>query len=297
MDNKENTEGSSRSGLLLMLACCTIWGLQPLYWRLCAGMDTIFLMACRAVFGSALLLLLLKLMGKLPMLWAAMGDKEIMKREVPAAVFLFGDWFVYLWAVQNGRVMECSLGYYIMPLVVFVFGACIFKERFTKRHILVLLIVVAGIIISGGSFGSFPAVAVSLSLMFAIYAAIKKSLTMDYEISTTLEIILLTPLAVLASVLYGDPSTAALNVTNLLLLIGAGLVTAGPMLLYALSVKKLPLMTVGILGYLSPTLAIVCSLILGESLTPRKLLSFAVIWLGIAVYMLSEKRQTAASVK
>lgn len=290
---EKNKPDSGRSGLWLMLACCSIWGFQPLYWHLCAGMDTIFLMSCRAVFGAALLLLLLRVSGKLPQLWAAMRDREIMKREIPAALFLFGDWFVYLWAVQNGRVMECSLGYYIMPLVVFVFGACIFKEPFTKRHILVLLIVVAGIVISGGGFGAFPIVAVSLSLMFAIYAAIKKSLTMDYEISTTLEIILLTPPAVLASLLFGDAGSVAPNVTNLLLLVGAGLVTAGPMLLYAMGVKKLPLMTVGMLGYVSPTLAIFCSLILGESLNLRKLLSFAVIWLGIAVYMLSEKRETA----
>ena len=112
-----------KKGISAMLCCFLIWGFQPLYWYLCEGMETFFLLACRIIFAAVCCVLLLKLQGKLPQLKAAFCDKQVLKREIPAAVLLFLDWAIYLWAVQNGRVLECSLGYYIQPLVVFTFGA------------------------------------------------------------------------------------------------------------------------------------------------------------------------------
>ena len=98
---------------------------------------------------------ILWIQGKLPQLWAVFRDKAVLKREIPASLFLFGDWMVYLWAVKNGHVLECSLGYYIQPLVVFAFGALIFKEKVGWRHLVALAFVVVGIVLSAGGFGSF----------------------------------------------------------------------------------------------------------------------------------------------
>ena len=123
-----------KKGLTAMLGCFLIWGFQPLYWYLCGDMDTFFMMANRIVWAAVCCVMILWVQGKLPQLWAAFRDKQVMKREVPAAVFLFGDWIVYLWAVKNGRVLECSLGYYIQPLVVFAFGAVVFHEKISWRH-------------------------------------------------------------------------------------------------------------------------------------------------------------------
>ena len=180
-----------KKGLTAMLGCFFIWGFQPLYWYLCGGMDTFFLMASRIVWAAVCCVLLLWMQGKLPQLAAAFKDKQVMKREIPAAVFLFGDWIVYLWAVQNGRVLECSLGYYIQPLVVFAFGAVIFKEKISWRHFVIIAIVVVGIVLSTSGFGGVPYVTIALAAMFAIYAAIKKSLTIDSIVSTTMEIIMM----------------------------------------------------------------------------------------------------------
>ena len=278
-----------KKGLTAMLGGFFIWGFQPLYWYLCGGMDTFFLMASRIVWAAVCCVLILWIQGKLPQLAAAFKDKQVLKREIPAAVFLFGDWIVYLWAVQNGRVLECSLGYYIQPLVVFAFGAVIFKEKISWRHFVIIAIVVVGIVLSTSGFGGVPYVTIALATMFAIYAAIKKSLTIDSIVSTTMEIIMMVPVAIVFVLCcrMGDNGMGSLTVARQLLLMGSGVVTAVPMLFYAIGVRNLPLMTTGICQYLSPTLAIFCGMIMGESLTKEKLVSFCFIWAGVILYTLN----------
>ena len=277
-----------KKGLTAMLGCFFIWGFQPLYWYLCGGMDTFFLMASRIVWAAVCCVLLLWMQGKLPQLAAAFKDKQVLKREIPAAVFLFGDWIVYLWAVQNGRGLEGSLGYYIQ-LVVFAFGAVIFKEKISWRHFVIIAIVVVGIVLSTSGFGGVPYVTIALATMFAIYAAIKKSLTIDSIVSTTMEIIMMVPVAIVFVLCcrMGDNGMGSLTVVRQLLLMGSGVVTAVPMLFYAIGVRNLPLMTTGICQYLSPTLAIFCGMIMGESLTKEKLVSFCFIWAGVILYTLN----------
>ena len=215
-------------------------------------------------------------------------------------MFLFGDWIVYLWAVQNGRVLECSLGYYIQPLVVFALGAVIFKEKMSWRHFIIIGIVVVGIVLSASGFGGVPYVTIALALMFAVYAAIKKSLTIDSIVSTTMEIIMMVPVAIVFVLCcrMGDNGMGSLTVVRQLLLIGSCVVTAVPMLFYAIGVRNLPLMTTGICQYLSPTLGIVCGAIMGEALTREKLVSFLFIWVGVILYVLNtvyeERRKKSA---
>ena len=149
-----------RKGLPAMAVWFLLWGFQPLYWYMCTALcgeiDTFFLMACRITWAAVCCLCILKVQGKLPQLWAVFKDKQVLKREIPASVLLFGDWMVYLWAVQNGRVLECSLGYYIQPLVVFALGAVIFKEKMSWRHLVIIAIVVVGIVLSTSGFGGIP---------------------------------------------------------------------------------------------------------------------------------------------
>lgn len=271
-----------------MMVCFLIWGFQPLYWYLCEGMDTFFLLACRIIWAAVCCVLLLKIQGKLPQLKAAFMDKQVLKREVPAMLFMLADWAVYLWAVQHGRVLECSLGYYIQPLVVFTFGAVIFKEKLSWRHLVILAIVVVGIVLGTNGFG-VPYVTISLAVLFAIYAAIKKSLTIDSIVSTTMEILMMVPLALLFILFFrmGDNGMASVDFTRQMLLIGSGIVTAVPMLFYAVGVRNLPMMTTGICQYLSPTIGIFCSMIMGEMLTKEKLVSFYFIWAGVILYVLN----------
>lgn len=278
-----------KKGIPTLLLCFFIWGFQPLYWYICGEWDTYFLLACRIIWAAVCCLCILWAQGKLLQLLEVFRDKNILKREIPASVFLLADWGVYLWAVQNGRVLECSLGYYIQPIVVFILGAVIFREKVSWRHIVILAVVVVGIVLSTEGFNGIPYVTILLAVSFAIYAAIKRSLRIDSVVSTSAEIVMMVPLALLFILFFrmGDTGMASITPLRQLMLLGAGVVTAMPMVLYSVGVKYLPLMTAGFCQYLSPTLAIVCGMIMGEYLTAEKLRSFYFIWAGVLLYCLN----------
>lgn len=287
-----------KKGIPTLLLCFFIWGFQPLYWYICGEWDTYFLLACRIIWAAVCCLCILWAQGKLPQLLAVFRNKNILKREIPASVFLLADWGVYLWAVQNGRVLECSLGYYIQPIVVFILGAVIFREKVSWRHIVILAVVVVGIVLSTDGFNGIPYVTILLAVCFAIYAAIKRSLRIDSVVSTSAEIVMMVPLALLFILFFrmGDTGMASITPLRQLMLLGAGVVTAMPMVLYSVGVKYLPLMTAGFCQYLSPTLAIVCGMVMGEYLTAEKLRSFYFIWAGVLLYCLNtvyEERKKA----
>ena len=287
-----------KKGIPTLLLCFFIWGFQPLYWYICGEWDTYFLLACRIIWAAVCCLCILWAQGKLPQLLEVFRDKNILKREIPASVFLLADWGVYLWAVQNGRVLECSLGYYIQPIVVFILGAVIFREKVSWQHIVILAVVVVGIVLSTDGFNGIPYVTILLVVCFAIYAAIKRSLRIDSVVSTSAEIVMMVPLALLFILFFrmGDTGMASITPLRQLMLLGAGVVTAMPMVLYSVGVKYLPLMTAGFCQYLSPTLAIVCGMIMGEYLTAEKLRSFYFIWAGVLLYCLNtvyEERKKA----
>ena len=173
--------------------------------------------------------------------------------------------------------------------MVFAFGAVIFREKVSWRHLVILAVVAVGIVLSTDGFGGVPYVTIILAACFAVYAAIKKSLVIDSVVSTTAEILMMVPAALLFILLFrmGDTGMASITPLRQLMLLGAGVITAMPMVLYSVGVKYLPLTTAGFCQYLSPTLAIVCGAVMGEYLTPEKLKSFYFIWAGVILYCLN----------
>ena len=279
-----------RHGLPAMAACYLIWGFQPLYFAIDPNVDTVFLLICRIVWAAVSCLVILAAQHKLPALWRIFRDKKKLAREIPASVLLLLDWSIYLFAVRVGRIMEVSMGYYIMPLVMVLFGAVIFREKIRAGHIAALAVVIVGIVLSAEGFGGFPAVAISLSLCFAVYSALKKGLTDDSIVTTTAEILLMLPAALIVLLVFGPKNGwfSGLTLTRQLFLIGSGLVTGLPMVFFSIGVNRLPLSLTGITQYVSPSLGILCSLILGESFSKEKLISFAFIWAGVVLYCLCE---------
>ena len=277
-----------KKGIPAIALCVTIWGFQPLYWNACPKLDTMLLMILRTIWASVFCLAILAVQGKLGQLADVFRDKQKLKREIPAAFFLAVDWFVYLWAVKSGKVLEASLGYYILPLVQFMTGALIFREKVHWQHFVMLGLIIIGIVLSTDSFGGVPYVTIILALAFACYAAIKKSLDIDSIVSTSAEILIMLPFAVAYLVISGAGIglISALGFGEHLMLIGAGAVTAVPMLFYAVAVKNIPLMMCGLFQYFPPSFAIICGRIMGEDFTREKLISFLFIWAGVLMYII-----------
>lgn len=273
-----------------MAVVYAIWGFQPLYFSLDPGIDNAFLLAGRIIFAAVTCLLIVLFQGKGGELKAVFQNREVLRKEIPATVFLFADWGLYLLGIRTGRVLECSMGYYIMPIVMVVFGAVIFREKIGWPHLGSLGLIAVGIALSSRGFGRFPYLTVLLALSFAIYSAIKKSLTLDSLVSTTAEILIMLPFALLFILLFrtGKNGLSGLTLTRQLFLLGSGLVTGIPMVFFARGLSYLPLSLTGIMQYVSPTLGIVCSRILGESFTKEKLLSFSFIWAGVILYTVYE---------
>lgn len=269
-----------------MAVCYLIWGFQPLYFALDTEIDITFTLACRIIWAGVTCLVILAFQHKLGELAAVFRVRKILIREITAAVLLFADWAIYLFAIRSGKVMQCAMGYYIMPLVMFFFGAVIFREYINRKHFIALAFIVAGIVLSAEGFGGFPAVTISLSLCFAVYSAIKKALNVDSIVSTAAEILILAPFALLYVLFFAKGENALLGVTlaRQLFIMGSGIVTGLPLVLFAVGVRYLPLSMTGIMQYVSPTLGIICSLILGESFTKEKLISFVFIWIGVIIY-------------
>ncbi len=280
-------------GLPAMAACYLIWGFQPLYYAIYSDIDTVFLLTCRIIWAAVACLIILAVQHKLNLLVRIFRDRKKLVKEIPASVLLLADWSVYLFAVRFGRIMEVSMGYYIMPLVMIFFGALIFKEKIRAIHIAALVAVVIGIILSVEGFGGFPAVTIALSLCFSVYSALKKGLEDDSIVTTTAEILIMLPLAVLTLIIFGRNNgwLSGITFSKQMFLMGSGIVTGLPMVFFAIGVKYIPLSLTGIFQYVSPSIGIICSLILGESFSSEKLLSFVFIWLGVIIYCLYEFRQ------
>ncbi len=287
-----------RKGILPLVCCYGIWGVQPMYWALFGDTDNLFLMASRVIWAAVSCVALVALQGKLTQLGAVFRSRSLFLREFAAMVFLAADWFIYLIAVRTGHVLEACMGYYIEPFVVFAFGALVFHETITWKHFVILGILAVGICFSSQGVGSAPQYTVLLALSFAFYSAIKKGLEIDSIVSTTAEILIMFPFMLAFILLFrrGDNGLASVDGAKLLLLMGSGIITAAPMLLFALGVKHLPLTALGIFQYMSPTIALICSLLfMGETMTPGKLIGFLLTWVGVIGYMVIHFRTTNAA--
>lgn len=275
-----------KKGLAAMVMCHVIWGVQPLYWNVMPGHDAYFLMAARVMTAALTCLSIVAAQGKLAGLKTVFTQPRLFFRELVCSVFLLIDWVVYLVAVRNGHVFECALGYFIMPLAVFLSGALIFKEKVKKYHLFALALVVCGIVLSARGFGGLPVVTIVLASAFSVYSAVKKGVALDSAVSTTAEILLMLPAAIAAFLLVPQckEGLSVLDFKTALFLLGGGAITGLPMVFFAAGIKNITMMTAGLLQYLSPSIALVCGVFLGEGVTRQKLISFLFIWAGLAVY-------------
>ena len=271
------------SGLLSYM----IWGLLPAFWNLLIGVNPLLILCGRIVFAFVSTAILLAVTGRIRVVPSIFKDKTAMRNLIPASVLITFNWGLYVWAINSGHILDASLGYYMNPLMVFLFGIIIFREKTTKLQLVAVALAFTGVLISVIAYGSFPFISVGLSLTFAAYGVLKKKAGADPVAGITVESLMITPFALVFMLVFLTDGLMSVNVTQSLLLALGGALTAAPLVLFARAINDIPFIIVGFLQYLSPTLMLIYGLIAGETLSAPQIVSYSFIGLGLIVFSIA----------
>lgn len=222
-------------------------------------------------------------------------DRRRLAGLTASAIAISANWVCFIWAVGNGHALDASVGYFIFPLFAVLIGAVVFKERLGPRQIGAIALVCLGVGVLASGTESLPWLVLSFPLTFGLYSLLRKIVPVEAMVGLAVETAMVAPLAL--AYLAVRPEGGAILLADGLtrsLLIAAGPVTAIPLVLFAFGARRLPLSTVGLLQYLSPTIQMaIAVLAFGESFTPAHGVTFALIWSGLALYSLPRRRARA----
>jgi chloramphenicol-sensitive protein RarD len=275
----------SSRGLAHGIAAYSCWGLFPLYWKMLTHVPALEVLAHRIVWSCVLLIALVEWRRRRGTPWPSLSARVIATYAV-AAVLIGVNWFLYVWAVTAGLVLQTSLGYFITPLVSVVFGVAMFGERLRALQWAAVAVASLGMLYLAFGVGGVPWVSLGLATSFGAYSIVKKTATLGAIEGLTLEtVILWLPAAALLALLASQDGGAFMRSglgTDLLLVVG-GLVTIVPLLLFASSLRLIPLSTIGILQYISPSLQFLLGVLLyHEPFDHAQLVGFVAVWAALA---------------
>jgi chloramphenicol-sensitive protein RarD len=288
------------SGVLQAAIAYAMWGLLPLYFHLMAAVPPLEIVLHRALWSLLFVLVLLAVLRR----WAWLRDIARRPRTLAtfasSALLLSANWLVYVWAINNGRVVESSLGYFITPLVNVLLGYFVLHERPGRTQWFALAIAAAGVLWLAIFAGSLPWVGLVLAGTFGIYGLIRKTAPLGALEGLALETLLLAPVAAaaLAWRTSHGVSVAGADASVFGLLVLSGPLTALPLLLFAGGARRIPLTTLGVLQYIGPTIQFALGVwLFHEPLGGPRLAGFILIWLALAIYtgdsLLSMRRRAA----
>lgn len=285
---KQLSAGIAFSGVLDALGCFTIWGLFPLYFKALNHVPAGEVLAHRVLWSVVVLLALVALRGRQRKLFAEFRDWRHLRFYLITALLISANWLLYIWAVQNGRILEASLGYYINPLVTVVLGVLFLRERLNRRQWIAVAIAAVGVLVLVVGYGAFPWISLTLALSFGGYGLLRKKAGHDAVLGLCVETALLAPLALLFLAVLALRGSGALGTVHWhtdLLLLCAGPVTVIPLLMFLEAGRKLRLSTLGLIHYLTPTLQFLLAVaVYREAFTAMHLIAFGCIWLALALY-------------
>lgn len=298
----KNHHPNSTSGVIYGILSFSAWGLLPLYWKALIAVPSLEVLAHRIVWSLVFVLLLLTYKKQVSNLVQVMKDAHSRHVFVATSLLIGGNWFLYIWAVNSGHVLETSLGYFINPLISVLFGYLFLKERLSRGQTIALLLATLGVLNLTINFGTFPWIALSLAMSFGIYGLLRKTARADSLVGLSFETLVLSPVALGFLIWLEFKHQGALghsigidapaNWTQALLLIGAGIVTACPLLWFAYAARRLKLSTVGFLQYLAPTGQFLLAVfVFKETFTKVHFLSFGLIWAALILYSFESWRQ------
>lgn len=286
MSSVAPTRTVERGGLLYGFAAYGLWGVFPAFFTLLAPAGAPEILAHRVVWTLALLVLVLAAIGRL-------GDLRAIGRRtwgllVCASALISTNWLVYIWAVNSGDVVDAALGYFITPLVNVVLGVVFFAERLNRVQMLALALATVAVVLLSTGLGGPPMIAIGVALSFGLYGAVKKMIPTDPRVSVAVETALAAPFALAYLVFIqfsGDADFVNHGPVHTALMVLCGPVTAIPLLCFAAAAQRLPLVTLGLLQYLTPSMQLTWGILVNhEPMPPARWAGFALIWIALAIF-------------
>jgi chloramphenicol-sensitive protein RarD len=290
--------GPSQTGIAFAVMAYGLWGVTPIYWKVTQAIPAAEMLALRVLWTAVLMIAGLAAFGKLSSLRDILQDVRRLVASVLAALLLGVNWLVFIYAVQTDRILATSLGYYINPLVSVVLGLVVLRERLTRLQALAVLIAAFGIAWFTAVQGALPWIAGALAVSFGFYGLIRKLVQELPPAALAAEMLTLSPLAiayVLWRVEQGESFVASAGPSFHLLVSAAGLVTAAPLLSFHAAARRLPLVAIGMLQYIAPSLTLGLAVwIYGEPFSVAHAVTFGCVWTGLALFTAESLRVTRA---
>ncbi len=280
----------SRRGLIHGATAYVLWGLLPLYFHLVYQVDAGEIVAQRVLWSVAILALAVIPLRRLGLLWEALRTPRVLSLLATSALLIAANWLIYVWAVLHHQVLAASMAYFLNPLINIAMGVVLLSERLTRAQAVAVALAGAGVaVLALGAAGSLW-ISLSLALSFAFYGLIRKLAPVEAFEGLTIETLMLAPIALGYLVWLSGHGGLSFGGDNQLtaLLVLAGPLTTVPLLLFAAAARKLRMATLGLLQFIAPSIQFLLAITLfGEQLDALRLLSFGLIWAGLAVYVAS----------
>jgi chloramphenicol-sensitive protein RarD len=283
-----------RKGILYASAAYLIWGSFPLYFKALHDIAPLEILLHRMIWSLLFLFAVLAVRRQ----WAWLGklrhQPKLVAGFAASALLLSANWFIYIWAVNNGRVIESSLGYFITPLINVLLGYVLLKERMRVGQWVAVAVAALGVAWLTFHAGSLPWIGLSLAMSFGTYGLLRKTAPLGALEGLSLETLLLFPfaaayLAWLTS--QGQSGFVAAGTHEKLLLLAAGPITAIPLLLFAAGARRIPMTTLGVLQYIAPSLQFILGVwLFHEEFGGERLMGFIAIWAALLLYSLEGLR-------
>ncbi|UGQ46285.1 EamA family transporter RarD [Massilia endophytica] len=278
------------TGVLYAALAFFCWGLFPLYFHAIGEVPPMEILAHRMLWSLLFLAIVLAVRRQWKWLPDVLSKPKVVGAFIASALLLSANWLIYIWSVNNGHVLDASLGYFINPLVNVLLGLVVLKEKLRRGQWLAVAIAACGVGWLTWQAGQLPWIALLLAASFGAYGLLRKTAALAALEGLSFETMLLFPLAIAyVSWLTVNGQNTFINTpsdTTRLLLMAAGPITAIPLLLFAAGARRIPLSVLGMLQYLSPTMQMLLGLLVfHEAFSPARLAGFIVIWSALAIYV------------
>lgn len=276
------------SGILYALGAYIAWGLLPIYWKSIQNVPALEILGHRIIWSVVFVGMLLYWQKDRSWIETLRGNRKLMGTLVLTALLLSNNWFFYIWAVNQGFVVETALGYFINPLISVVLGVLFFGETLRVWQWMAVAVACVGVLYLTFVYGQLPWIALILAFSFAFYGLLRKKARLASIPALGFETAVIVPIALIYIIVLeasGSGHLFSVNWQTTTLLLLAGVITAVPLLLFGAGANRINLSTIGILQYIAPTMQFFIGIYLyNEPFTQTRLIGFCIIWLALVVY-------------